>query len=234
MTETPKRLASPALLASVFVIATTGLVYELVAGTLGSYVLGDSVAQFSFVIGLYLFAMGIGSWLSKFLERDLLVRFVEIELALALAGGLSAPVLFKVYTSFGAFRAALYGFVLIIGTLVGLEIPLLVRLLKFSADLKDLVARVLSLDYVGALVASVLFPAVLLPKLGIHQTSIVFGALNAIVAFIGTFLFPLPRAVAFRLRGSALLILVALGFVLAYVGNALLMKQYELPRLPCH
>ncbi len=219
MTETPKRLASPALLASVFVIATTGLVYELVAGTLGSYVLGDSVAQFSFVIGLYLFAMGIGSWLSKFLERDLLVRFVEIELALALAGGLSAPVLFKVYTSFGAFRAALYGFVLIIGTLVGLEIPLLVRLLKFSADLKDLVARVLSLDYVGALVASVLFPAVLLPKLGIHQTSIVFGALNAIVAFIGTFLFPLPRAVAFRLRGSALLILVALGFVLAYVGN---------------
>src|SRR5690348_3714683 len=99
-----KRLASPSLMLSVFVISTTGLVYQLVSGTLASYVLGDSVAQFSFVIGLYLFAMGIGSWLSKFVERDLLVRFVEIELGLALAGGLSAPILFRVYTMYGAFR----------------------------------------------------------------------------------------------------------------------------------
>src|SRR5688500_11544681 len=98
----PKRLISPVLLASVCVIATSGLVYQLVGGTLASYVLGDSVAQFSMVIGLYLFAMGIGSWLSKFVENDLLVRFVEIELGIALAGGLSAPLLFKVYTSYGA------------------------------------------------------------------------------------------------------------------------------------
>jgi len=219
MSETPKRLASPALLASVFVIATSGLVYELVSGTLASYVLGDSVAQFSFVIGLYLFAMGIGSWLSKHIEESLLVRFVEIELGLALAGGLSAPVLFKIYASFGAFKVALYAFVVIIGTLVGLEIPLLVRLLDYSTSLKDLVARVLSLDYVGALVASVLFPAVLLPKLGIHQTSIVFGMLNAVVALVGTFLFPLPRPVAIRLRFSAGLIIVALAFVMAYVSD---------------
>lgn len=217
----PKRLVSPALLASVFVIATSGLVYQLVSGTLASYVLGDSVAQFSFVIGLYLFAMGIGSWLSKYLEDDLLVRFVEIELGIALAGGLSAPLLFKIYTSFGAFKVALYAFVTIIGTLVGLEIPLLLRLLKFSLDLKDLVARVLAFDYVGALVGSVLFPALLLPKLGIHQTSLFFGALNAVVAFAGTMLFPLPRQVAFRLRASAVLILVALGFVGLWLGDVI-------------
>ncbi len=209
----PKRLVSPALLASVFVIATSGLVYQLVGGTLASYVLGDSVAQFSLVIGLYLFAMGIGSYLSKFVEEDLLVRFVEIELGIALAGGLSAPLLFKVYTTFGAFRVALYLFVVLIGTLVGLEIPILIRLLKFSLDLKDLVARVLTFDYIGALVASVLFPALLLPKLGIHQTSLLFGALNAVVALIGTVLFPLPRAVAFRLRVSGFLVLAALSFV---------------------
>jgi spermidine synthase len=209
----PKRLVSPAALASVFVVATSGLVYQLVSGTLASYVLGDSVAQFSFVIGIYLFAMGIGSWLSKYIEDDLLVRFVEIEIGLALAGGLSAPLLFKVYTSYGAFRVALYAFVTIIGTLVGLEIPLLLRLLKFSLDLKDLVARVLAFDYVGALVASVLFPALLLPKLGIHQTSVFFGVLNVFVALAGTFLFPLPRPVAFRLRTSALLVLATLGFV---------------------
>src|SRR5689334_5161913 len=84
------RLVHPALLASVFVIATSGLIYELITGTLASYVLGDSVTQFSFVIGLYLFAMGIGSYLSQYIEGRLLERFVEIELGLALVGGLSA------------------------------------------------------------------------------------------------------------------------------------------------
>jgi predicted membrane-bound spermidine synthase len=53
-----------ALFLSVLLIAACGLIYELIAGTLASYLLGDSVLQFSTVIGSYLFAMGIGSWLS--------------------------------------------------------------------------------------------------------------------------------------------------------------------------
>jgi spermidine synthase len=61
------RPSEVALLASVFVVAACGLVYELAAGALASYVLGDSVLQFSTVIGTYLFAMGVGSWLSRFL-----------------------------------------------------------------------------------------------------------------------------------------------------------------------
>jgi spermidine synthase len=199
------------LLASVFVIATSGLVYQLIGGTMASYVLGDSVAQFSLIIGLYLSAMGVGSWISKYLERDLLVRFVEIELGIAIAGGLSAPILFKVYASFGAFKFATYGLVMIIGTLVGLEIPILLRLLRFSLDLKDLVARVLSFDYIGALVGSILFPAVFLPRLGIQNTSIGFGILNALVALCGTFLFPLDRGVAMRLRFGCALVLLTLG-----------------------
>ncbi|MFO0548622.1 MAG: polyamine aminopropyltransferase [Polyangiaceae bacterium] len=214
-----KRLVSPALLASVFVIATSGLVYQLISGTLASYVLGDSVAQFSFVIGLYLFAMGVGSYLSKLLERDLLVRFVEVELAIALVGGLSAPILFRVYTAYGAFRTVLYALVFVIGTLVGLEIPLLLRLLTFSLDLKELVARVLTVDYVGALVGSVLFPSVLLPKLGIHQTSLLVGALNGLVALLGTFLFPLEPRVVVRLRATAALVLAVLASVAIWVAD---------------
>lgn len=207
----PRRLIQPALLGIVTVIATSGLVYELVTGTLASYVLGDSVTQFSLVIGLYLFAMGIGSYLSKFLEDKLLERFVEIELCLALVGGLSAPLLFKVYTAAAAFRFALYGMVLLIGTLVGLEIPLLIRLLQFSLDLKELVARVLTLDYIGALLASLLFPTLFLPRLGVHQTSLLFGILNAVVALLATFLFPLDRSIALRLRVQCVLVTVLLG-----------------------
>ena len=63
------------LLASVFTIATCGLIYELIAGTLASYLLGDSVTQFSTVIGVYLFAMGVGSWISKFVKKDVLATF---------------------------------------------------------------------------------------------------------------------------------------------------------------
>ena len=71
---------APALLASVLLIAASGLVYELVAGTLASYLLGDSVTQFSTVIGTYLFAMGVGAWLSRFITRGLAARFITIEL----------------------------------------------------------------------------------------------------------------------------------------------------------
>src|SRR5438445_6583195 len=88
-----------ALLVSVFVIASCGLVYELVAGTLASYLLGDSVTQFSLVIGVYLSSLGVGAWLSKFVERGVARRFVEAEIAVAFVGGLSAPILFLAFSS---------------------------------------------------------------------------------------------------------------------------------------
>ncbi|MEK7840849.1 MAG: hypothetical protein AAB252_06750, partial [Pseudomonadota bacterium] len=60
------------LLASTLVIAACGLVYELVAGALASYLIGDTITRFSTVIGVYLFAMGVGAWLAKYIRRDLL------------------------------------------------------------------------------------------------------------------------------------------------------------------
>src|SRR5690349_24954384 len=83
-----------ALLAAVLVVAACGLVYELAAGALASYVLGDSVLQFSTVIGTYLFAMGVGSWLSRYFERQLPAHFLRIELLVALAGGFMPAALF--------------------------------------------------------------------------------------------------------------------------------------------
>src|SRR6059058_4812112 len=90
----PVRPAEIALLASVFVVAACGLVYELAAGTLASYLLGDSILQFSTVIGAYLFAMGVGSWLSRWFERQLPAHFLRIELLVALFGGFMPALLF--------------------------------------------------------------------------------------------------------------------------------------------
>ena len=88
---------SAILFFSVFLIAACGLIYELIAGTLASYLLGDSVLQFSTVIGAYLFAMGIGSFLSRFITRGLVARFISIELLVGLVGGFSSSLLFLAF-----------------------------------------------------------------------------------------------------------------------------------------
>ena len=138
-----------ALLFSVFVIASCGLAYELVAGALSSYLLGDSVTQFSTVIGTYLFAMGVGSWLSKYITRDLIGRFIQIELMVGLLGGFSAVLLFLVFTWLGGpFKLVLYLAVFGVGVLVGLEIPLVMRILERDLDFMEMVWLVLTFDYV--------------------------------------------------------------------------------------
>jgi spermidine synthase len=188
------RPAEVALLASVFVVAACGLVYELAAGALASYLLGDSVLQFSTIIGAYLFAMGIGSWLSRYFERQLVAHFLRIELLVGFIGGLMPAALFALQTlPSTSFRFVLYSLVLLVGTLVGLEIPLVMRILKrhFSERyaLKDLVSQVLTFDYLGALAVAVAFPLLLVPHLGLVRTGAFFGLLNAAVAVWALWLF---------------------------------------------
>jgi spermidine synthase len=208
---------SPLVYLTVLVVATCGLVYELVAGTLASYVLGDSVTQFSTVIGVYLSALGLGAALSRHVQRGLARRFVEVELAVALVGGISAPLLFLSFAHLPSFfRPVLYGIVLAAGTLVGLEIPLVLRLLRETVEFKELVAKVLTFDYMGALAASLLFPIVLVPHLGLVRTSLLFGIANGAVGLWSTWLFaPLIGAVA-DLRAKAAVVLVALSVAFAY------------------
>lgn len=173
---------------NVLAIATCGLIYELIAGTLASYLLGDSVTQFSLVIGVYLSALGVGAWLSQYVEEKLARTFIEVELALALIGGASAPLLFVAFAYVAWFRLILFGLVFVIGILVGLELPLLMRILKEHLDFSDLVSKVLTFDYIGALLASLLFPILLVPYLGLVRTSLIFGVLNALVGLWGTYL----------------------------------------------
>ncbi|CUJ62791.1 polyamine aminopropyltransferase [Achromobacter xylosoxidans] len=206
------------LILSVLIVASCGLGYELISSALASYLLGDSILQFSSVIGCYLFAMGIGSWLSKYVrDDDVLNRFIDVELAVALLGGVSAAVLFLVFAWLSApFRAALYAGVFIIGLMVGMEIPLVMRVFnQRKAEFREIVSRVLTFDYLGALAVSLIFPLLLAPKLGLLRTSFLFGMLNAGVALWTTWLFrgeirrPAERAV----RGGVVLGLLALGFL---------------------
>ncbi len=208
------------LILAVFVVASCGLAYELIAGALSSYLLGDSILQFSTIIGCYLFAMGVGSHLSRYVEDDdVLARFVDIELLVGLLGGLSAMLLFVVFAWLSApFRAVLYALVFAIGVLVGMEIPLVMRALhdgntKFS----ELVSRVLTFDYLGALAVSLLFPLLLAPRLGLSRTALLFGIANVAIAFwtIHRFRDRLKDAGGRVLRASLVMVVLVAGFFFA-------------------
>ncbi len=211
-----------ALLFSVFVIASCGLVYELVAGALSSYLLGDSVTQFSTVIGVYLFAMGCGSWASKFITHHLVKRFVDIELMVGLIGGFSAALLFIVFALVGynaalPFQGMLYLLVFVIGTLVGLEIPLVMRILEHELTLKELVSQVLTFDYLGALAVSLAFPILLVPQLGLLRTCLVFGLMNVFVAVWALWIFrgQFKNLNTFILKCGLVSFLLILGLIFA-------------------
>ena len=206
---------SAVLFLSVFLIAACGLVYELIAGTLASYLLGDSVLQFSTVIGSYLFAMGIGSWLSRYIGRGLVARFVTIELMVGLVGGFSSAILFWAFAWTDSFRFVLYLVVTVIGILVGLEIPLLMRILKDRFQFRELVAHVLTFDYLGALGASLLFPLLLVPHLGLVRSAVLFGMINAGVALWSTFLFRSHLPAVAGLRAASVVVLALLGLGMA-------------------
>ncbi|WP_225782113.1 polyamine aminopropyltransferase [Xenophilus sp. Marseille-Q4582] len=205
------------LLTSVFVVAACGLVYELSAAALSSYLLGDSVLQFSTIIGTYLFAMGVGSWLSRYFDRQLPAHFLRVELLVALVGGLLPAILFLAHAYVpGAFRLLLYGLVMIVGMLAGLEIPLVMRILRRDIGLKDLVSQVLTFDYLGALAVSVAFPLLMVPQLGMIRTGLFFGLLNA---FVGVWALWLFRHELRHVGAHALACVITIGTLLAaFVG----------------
>ena len=199
------------LFISVLLVAACGLIYELVAGTLASYLVGDSVFQFSTIIGTYLFAMGIGSALSRYLSRGLVQRFVWIELLLGTIGGFSSAILMLAFAFTQGFELILYALVIVMGVLVGLEIPLLMRIVRDRYHFRDMIAHVLTFDYLGALGASLLFPILLVPRLGLVRSAMLFGFINAGVALWSTYLFANQLGAKRVLRIACVVVLCGLG-----------------------
>lgn len=176
------------LLAATFLIAVAGLVYELIAATISSYLLGDSVRQFSLVIGIFLSAMGLGAWLSRFVGNAM-TGFIWAQIALGVLGGFLSPALFFLYAWLGEISLPLYGALIAIGALSGMEIPLIARVLKEIGATAFRFENVLTVDYIGALVAAVSFPLLIIPHLGLMSASLAFGALNLGVAGLSLYLF---------------------------------------------
>ena len=177
------------LLVSIFVIGACGLIYELVAGAAASYLMGDSVTQYSLVIGAFLAAMGLGSWITQWFERDLLGVFLRVQFSVGIIGGFSSLAMFAAFAHLDDIMLVVLGFTAVIGTLVGMEIPLTIRLLREGSTVRVAVAEVLTLDYFGALAACVAFPFLVLPLLGLVRAALAFGTMNILIGSFGSALF---------------------------------------------
>ncbi len=165
---------------ALFATGISGIVAECILSTLASYFIGDAVVQFALIVSTMLFSMGLGSRLSKQIDKNLLLNFIYLELVLSFLVSFCA--LF-IYVSYGRFTPIfIYFLSVVVGLLIGLEIPIVTRLNEEFEELKVNVASILEKDYYGSLVGGLFFAFVGMPYLGLTYTPFVLGLLNFSVA----------------------------------------------------
>ncbi|MEO1589589.1 MAG: hypothetical protein AAFS00_20085, partial [Bacteroidota bacterium] len=208
----------PILLVSVLIIAICGILYELLISTITSYFQGSSILHFSIVIGLFLSSMGIGSYASRYIQKDLIDWFIRFEIMLGIIGGFATLLLYMAFSLTSYFYGVAFLLIVCLGSLIGLEIPILTRIVRQYESLKDAMAKVLSFDYLGALVASLAFPLILLPTFGTMRTAFFVGLLNLIVASINIWQFKKDLRFPQRLGLTNLVggILLVVGFIFSF------------------
>jgi spermidine synthase len=129
--------------------------------------------------------MGLGSYLSKYIKKTLFNWFIFVEISVGLLGGMSSLILFLSNVYIVSYELVMYLQIIVIGTLVGLEIPLLTRIIeKNNQNLRTTISNIFTFDYIGGLIGSIAFPLLLLPKMGYFTTSFLTGALNIIVSIV--------------------------------------------------
>jgi len=198
-----KRHQQYTLLTATAVSSSCGLAIELLLGTLTSYLIGNQALSYGVAVGGFLAAMGIGSYLSRFIapttadphteQISLLSTFIKIELWIAPLSALLPLALFGLFVVNGPIWIGLTLVTLILGTLAGLEVPVLTRLLEQQTGVRDALSGVLALDYLGALAGSLLLPVILLPTIGLFPSAVVVGVLPAAMVIILSYNFPSLR-----------------------------------------
>ncbi|MEM7552456.1 MAG: polyamine aminopropyltransferase [Bacteroidota bacterium] len=170
------------LKAALFATGLSGIVAEYVLSTLATYFLGDSVFQWTMIVSIMLFSMGIGSRFSRLIEKNLLLSFIGIEFLLSILASFSSLLAYSVaaYTAYTG--VLIYGLSISIGLLIGLEIPLVTRLNSEFESLKVNISSVLENDYYGSLLGGVFFAFIGLPLIGLTYTPFILGGINFIVA----------------------------------------------------
>lgn len=204
------------LMLTTLIISGCSICYELIISAVSSYLVGDSTLQYSVTIGLYMCAMGLGSYLSQFMKKDLFNWFVGIEIGVGLIGGISSLVLFLANLYLEQYQLVMYAEIIVIGTFVGAEIPILTRIIEQDEEnLRVTISSIFSFDYIGGLVGSIAFPLVLLPHLGYFATAFLVGSMNALAAILIVFKYAkrIKKAAGYKLASVGLFAVMVFGAV---------------------
>jgi len=208
---------SSMLYLSMFVMGGCGLAYEYTFSKLSTDLLGNSAQQWALNIGIMMFFMGVGADLQTRIQQQLLSKFIYAELLLGLLGAFG-PIL--VFYSFGEFRSHFvlihYFFISAMGLLIGFEIPLLTRVnQQYTTELKHNLGNVLKMDYLGALVGSLVWIFVLPKFFTLIQGAFVLGLATVLVAGITLFYFRKTLQAPQRLCCSVglSLLLIVFGYI---------------------
>ncbi|MFQ5582998.1 MAG: polyamine aminopropyltransferase [Calditrichia bacterium] len=210
------------LKACIFATGLAGIVAEYVISTLASYLLGNTVLQWTLILSLMLFAMGIGSRLSRYFKKDLLDTFIFIEFGLSVLCAVSALFSYFLSAYIQNVTLVIYPLATAIGVLIGLEIPLATRLNDYFEELRINISAVMEKDYYGALLGGLLFAFVALPYLGLTYTPIILGTVNFLVASVLFLQF--RKVVRFKkiLTAALITVPVILG-ILAYTAEPIVL-----------
>jgi len=172
------------LKSAIFATGVSGLVSEFVLATLASYFIGDTIVQWTIVLSIMLFTMGLGSHISKYVDKNILETFLLIEFVLSLLISLSPLIVYSIAGHTHFIHLVIYGLSALIGFCIGFEIPLVMRLNQQFENVAQNVSSVLSWDYVGSLIGGIAFAFWGLPELGLKNTAFIFGMFNMIVAVV--------------------------------------------------
>ncbi|MBC2607193.1 polyamine aminopropyltransferase [Pelagicoccus albus] len=175
-----------------FVMGGCGMAYEYTLSKLASDILGNSVQQWAMVIAIMLFCMGLGAEIQRYISDRRVVEVLGIsQIALAILGGFGPLAMLHVFSAFPAhFILTQYLLISAIGVLVGFEIPLLTRINEqFSDDVKSNLARILKMDYIGALIGALVWVFLLFRYFSMVQTSLILAltTLASASLFVATF-----------------------------------------------
>lgn len=173
---------SAILKAAIFATGFSGIVAEYLLSTLATYFLGDSIFQWAMIVSTMLFTMGVGSRISKLFKKNLTERFLILEFSLSLMVAFAPLIVYTVSAYTTSIGVIIYFFCMAIGTLIGMEIPLVMRINDQYEELRVNISNVLEKDYYGSLAGGVFFAFIGLPIMGLTYTPFLLGSVNFLVA----------------------------------------------------
>ncbi len=223
------QLKNALVFAVTFLVSFCTIIYELVYAQLLTVIFGGTVLRYSITIGLFLFCLGVGSFLYNYLEKyDKKKFFVFVEIGLSVVGFFGVVFIIFLNSYFGflphLLRVILSNIpIALIGILSGLDLPLLSF---FAGEKSSVYSQVLGVDYFGSLAGTVIYSLVLYPYQGLIFSSAIVAFTNLFVALLLFMFLYRKRNIPLTVFFSFLILVFILILVNISAVSDYLMKVY--------